>query len=175
MKLSAKQTTKRMSGFTVVELLIVIVVIGIIAAIAIVGYNSVASRSAIAKRDNDVALLSKAILAARQNTGLALRYITLSAWSVGSCSPSSGNPGNVEPRELDTTHPCWVRYYAILDNIGQAARIDLTPLRAGDARGNPYMLDENEGENCGIDTVFAFTGNGAAVTSVRTIPRLAPC
>lgn len=170
-----KLSTKNIHGFTVVELLIVIVVIGIIAAISIVGYNGVANRSATAKRDSDVALLYKAILAARQNTGIALRFITGSAWSIGSCSTSSGNPGNIEPRDLDRTHVCWVRYYAILDTVGEAAKMDLTPLRTGDARGNPYMLDENEGESCGSDAMFAYTGNATATTVVRTIPRLAPC
>lgn len=55
MKLWAKQT-----GFTIVELLIVIVVIGILAAITIVAYNSIQAKARDTTRKNDLAGLSKA-------------------------------------------------------------------------------------------------------------------
>jgi prepilin-type N-terminal cleavage/methylation domain-containing protein len=45
MSLKSKLTNKSQSGFTIVELLIVIVVIGILAAITIVAYNGVTARA----------------------------------------------------------------------------------------------------------------------------------
>ncbi|RYZ85786.1 MAG: prepilin-type N-terminal cleavage/methylation domain-containing protein, partial [Moraxellaceae bacterium] len=48
----SKQQSTHTSGFTIVELLIVIVVIGILAAIVIVGYQGVT------KRANDTAVRS---------------------------------------------------------------------------------------------------------------------
>lgn len=45
MSLKSKLTNKSKSGFTIVELLIVIVVIGILAAITIVAYNGVTARA----------------------------------------------------------------------------------------------------------------------------------
>ena len=45
------QTNKKQSGFTIVELLIVIVVIGILAAITIVAYNGVQNRANNTKID----------------------------------------------------------------------------------------------------------------------------
>ena len=162
-------------GFTIVELLIVIVVIAILVAVVVVSYNGINTRAANAKRDSDVAVYSKAILAARLTTGRALRYITNNNWSVGYCAASSGNPGNVEPKDLPKSHACWTQYYDNLSRIGAAAGMNLSGLRAGDARGNPYTLDENEGESCASDQMYSYTGNGAAVLTIKVIPRLSEC
>ena len=52
---------QKQSGFTIVELLIVIVVIGILAAITIVAYNGVQQRARDAQRKQDVATITKAL------------------------------------------------------------------------------------------------------------------
>lgn len=51
----------RNSGFTIVELLIVIVVIGILAAITIVAFNGIQARSRDSSVDSSVVALKKAI------------------------------------------------------------------------------------------------------------------
>lgn len=52
---------KTKSGFTIVELLIVIVVIGILAAITIVAYNGIQGRARDTERTADIAQLHKAL------------------------------------------------------------------------------------------------------------------
>jgi len=52
---------KTSSGFTIVELLIVIVVIGILAVITIVAYNGLQQRGRDAQRSSDIASLQKAL------------------------------------------------------------------------------------------------------------------
>ena len=53
-----KQTLR---GFTIVELLIVIVVIAILAAISVVAYNGIQDRAADTKRESDIASIEKAL------------------------------------------------------------------------------------------------------------------
>lgn len=175
MQIPAQKVTAT-KGFTIVELLIVIVVIGILAAITIVAYNGIQQRAQVAKRQSDTQSYHKAILLARLNTDNALRYITINTWSIGACAASSGNPGNVEPKYLAKTHICWLRYYENLSRIEAAAGMSLASLRAGDANGNPYGLDENEGETCATDRMYYFTGNGAAYSQVLEVDRYTgPC
>lgn len=52
---------KTRSGFTIVELLIVIVVIAILAAISIVAYSGIQQRARDSQRTNDIATLQKAL------------------------------------------------------------------------------------------------------------------
>lgn len=72
MKPWAKQT-----GFTIVELLIVIVVIGILAAITIVAYNGIQQRGRDAQRQSDIKTITKA---------LELYYLDNNKYPAGSCT-----------------------------------------------------------------------------------------
>jgi prepilin-type N-terminal cleavage/methylation domain-containing protein len=60
---------KTTSGFTIVELLIVIVVIGILAAITIVAYNGVQDRALVSTLKSDLANASKQMELANADTG----------------------------------------------------------------------------------------------------------
>ncbi len=52
---------KNIRGFTIVELLIVIVVIAILAAISVVSYSGIQTRAALTREQNDLGTLVKAI------------------------------------------------------------------------------------------------------------------
>ena len=56
-----KQWASKQTGFTIVELLIVIVVIAILAAISIVAYNGIQVRSRDSIRKSDIASIEKAL------------------------------------------------------------------------------------------------------------------
>lgn len=166
-------------AFTIVELLIVIVVIGLLATISLVSYSNVTSRSAISKRESDLTAYYKAIIIARESSGKRLNQITNNYWSAGSCMVSSGNPSNIEPKNLPKSHSCWTTYYNNLNAISSASGVSLSWLRDGDANGNPYTLDENEEEGgiCGrADVMYYFDGNGTAnQTQARLIPKYSSC
>lgn len=71
--------TQRQRGFTVVELLVVIVVIGILAAITIVAYNGVQDRGRFSKEQQDLKNIHEALLLYRSDN--AGRYpSTGGAW-----------------------------------------------------------------------------------------------
>lgn len=53
--------SRSIRGFTIVELLIVIVVIAILATISIVAYNGIQTRAALTREQNDLNVLVKAI------------------------------------------------------------------------------------------------------------------
>lgn len=163
MKVGQKQT-----GFTIVELLIVVVVIGVLAAVSIAAFGAVRQKAADEKRDADVSTYMKAISLARNSASNHLYGITTSTYSAGSCVSATDNPGAVEPRDLPKSHVCWTRYYDNLTRIGQAAGISLTGLREGDARGNPYIIDENEGEMAcpARDAMYTFTGSGITRSTI---------
>jgi len=61
--------TSRRRGFTIVELLIVIVVIGILAAITIVAYNGIQARAQFATSQQELASIRKAILLFKAEKG----------------------------------------------------------------------------------------------------------
>jgi len=118
---------KQQNGFTIVELLIVIVVIGILAAITIVAYNGIQQKAKIASATSDLVALNRAIQAARVNENKTLLGITGTGCT--SCSDTSG-----------------AKFAQAIDRISAASGANLSKLKNGDPWGNPYSMDENEGE-----------------------------
>lgn len=113
-------------GFTIVELLIVIVVIAILASISVVAYNGVQDRARRSAASSDLSLLHKAILAGRINENKTLFEIT-----------GFGNTCNTGDQ---------ARYELSLDRISAASGMSLAPLKQGDPWGNSYCIQENEAE-----------------------------
>lgn len=144
------------------ELLIVIVVIAILAAITIVAYNGIQTRAQNTKVDSDIASLEKAIHVARIQTGQTLRAITDQDCTRCSCPFASG--GMTRYSTLPKTHACWTDYFSALDKIAAASGANLESLKAGDPWGSPYALDANEGEQvadpCRQDDLYSFGSSG---------------
>jgi prepilin-type N-terminal cleavage/methylation domain-containing protein len=116
---------RKSHGFTIVELLIVIVVIGILAAITVVAYNGVQDRARVSRANSELNTLYQAILSARINQNKTLLQVTGS-----NCTFCYGHS----------------QYLVSLDAISQASGANLTSLKAGDPWGHDYFIDENEGE-----------------------------
>lgn len=83
----AKQTNK---GFTIVELLIVIVVIAVLAAITIVAYNGIQQRSRDSARAQDIAGIKKALMLYNTENGGVMKTSSYSGNGPGGWNLSSG-------------------------------------------------------------------------------------
>lgn len=142
---------QKQTGFTIVELLIVIVVIGILAAITIVAYNGVQQRARVSSANSDLQLLSKAIHVARINNNSHLLGITGS--NCTNCFDQA-------------------RYELTIDRIASASNMNLSRLKAGDPWGNKYSIDENEGEGatpCANRDSIGMTTSGTGIAG-RLVP-----
>lgn len=132
-------------GFTIVELLIVIVVIGILAAITIVAFNGIQDRSRKSKIESDISQLNRAIMAARVNESKTFYGITGNTHTGGSCISKASD---TDLATLDkTTDSCWVIYRSTLNTLSTRSGVDVRNLI--DPWGRPYYIDENEGETAG--------------------------
>jgi len=162
-------------GFTIVELLIVIVVIGILATITIVSFNSVQSRARTTKINADISNLQKAIQAARiANGGTPLRDVTGNTATGANCW---NKPDGTDLAALSKSDSCWVTYLYTLTAIKNVGGIDVTKLV--DPWGRPYYIDENEGEatpptaGCTPDRVGYYAQpftTSQTMTTVASIP-----
>jgi prepilin-type N-terminal cleavage/methylation domain-containing protein len=140
-------------GFTIVELLIVIVVIGILAAITVVAFSTVQNRSREAKISADLAILEKAVVAARIADNKMMSDITLNSATASTCVTKADG---TDLATLPRTDSCWVNYASTLTRISNSSGINVQGLV--DPWGRPYFVDENEtAAACTLDAIGIFS------------------
>ena len=162
----------RTKGFTIVELLVVIVVLGIIVTITAVGYGGVQEKNRQKKIESDIQRIVAAVKAARANTGKNLTNITGSGYTAYACTIKANG---TDLAALPDSDECILRYKTNLQLIATAAGVTLGDVR--DPWGRPYYIDENEGESggCGKDTIAAYAqpfsgGSLYTTTSANNVP-----
>lgn len=145
---------KKQTGFTIVELLIVIVVIGILATITVVAFNGIQNRARTSKIDSDMRNLKTAIDIARVTSSSSMNGVTNSYATGSACW---GKPSGTDLAALAVTDGCWVSYNTALDKISTVSGTNVRGLI--DPWGRPYYMDENEGESggCGQDAIGIYS------------------
>ena len=129
-------------GFTIVELLIVIVVIAILAAISIVAYNGIQERARKSKVSSDLATISKAIQSARINNDSSLIGVVPNGSTEGGCL---SQPSGTNLATLPASNSCWAYYNTAMQQISSKSGIDVSSIK--DPWGRPYYINPNEDEN----------------------------
>lgn len=126
----------KQTGFTIVELLIVIVVIGILAAITIVAYNGVQSRARDAQRRSDISTITKA---------LELYYI-----DNGNYPPGSGST-TLNASWSTTADPSWQNLATLLKpHISKLPADPTSTPNANVQVPNGYNYAYFSGSYCGV-------------------------
>ena len=134
MEVTEKNPNSR-NGFTLVELLVVISIIGVLASIVMVSVNSVRASARMTRAKADLQQIMKAIEIARDNSNATLMEITSEDCS--DCGPCRG-AGDL--RNIPDTHPCAATMNTQFQKLG-------LPRAPRDPWGAPYLIDENEGED----------------------------
>lgn len=89
---------KRSQGFTIVELLIVIVVIAILAAITVVAYSGIQERARDSQRASDIKTISKA---------LEMYYLDNQSYPGSNCGSACPSPKKINPSWATTSDGSW--------------------------------------------------------------------
>lgn len=144
----------QVNGFTIVELLIVIVVIAVLASVSVVAYNGIQKRALESKISSDLRTITQAVEAARINTGKTLAGVTQNTGTAYDCIVKADN---TDLSKVSKTDLCWVRYSEATTAIAAASGMKIENMV--DPWGRPYYIDQNEGVdgNCDKDTIAAYT------------------
>lgn len=140
----------RQSGFTIVELLIVVVVIGVLAAIVVVAYNGVTSSSRDAARISTLKQLQKAIEAYYAKNG-HYPQISHGLGTESTCGSQTENWGHCD------------RLKELTDAIAPFAKFDPEQLSQATQGNYYYSYDSQSDDNYQTYGLMVYLeGNGGA-------------
>lgn len=139
-------------GFTIVELLIVIVVIGILAAITIVAYNGIQGRARDSQRLQDIKTIVKALEIYKTNNG---------------AYPNPVSTANASGWEVSTNGSSATNFLSALVSNNGVSKIPVDPVNSGSNSGNPSTLTPTWGANLYEYFYYLYPAGNASCDSTR--------
>lgn len=136
----------RQRGFTIVELLIVIVVIGVLAGISIVAYNGVTAKARDSQRAQDMKTIAKA---------LEMYYVDNGRYPASGCGSTCPSPKKINSSWATTSDGSW----AILESALVPKYISALPR---DPRASTATNSAIDG---GYNYDYVITGSWCSATS----------
>jgi prepilin-type N-terminal cleavage/methylation domain-containing protein len=162
MTLSEIKNVKKDRGFTIVELLIVIVVIGILAAIVIVAYNGVTNRANSTKAQTNASAVQKVAEAFNADKGYYPGYLSdFSDATVTTKLPTGVTVGIATP--VATTATTYVQY----EPLGTSAAA---------TGGRISFWDAAKTGGAGVSSTIIYVGAATATSTpyLTTLPATRP-
>lgn len=158
-RLAGHTDQRRDSGFTLVELLVVVIVIGVLSAVAIPVFLRQRDKAAVAATKSAMHNQINLIVVARESRQAGLKEITTAVCSYCPCRDQAVPLPVVDP--AFPTTPCGVSWRRYVDRLAAAAGepVSVVESMAIDGWGYPLLADENEGEAgrvCGDPAVNDF-------------------
>ena len=141
--MASEDSFKAGGGFTLIEILVVIAIIGVLAAVIMVSVSSARTKAQVASITESAHSIEIQVAISRTNV-----LGTMTGSSCTACGFNTTQPIKSQTAMLATNNTAWSK-------IGFAS----APL---DPWGDPYFFDENEGEtgSCRHDVVFSAGPDG---------------
>lgn len=117
MKISHYRNHKHLLGFTLVEIMIVIAIIGILAAVLYPSFGNIFERAKKTETKAEMRQIAQLIFDAQISQGKYLKDITTTSCSICPCMADPPYNNTESFINMPTNHQCYINWKRAIDNV----------------------------------------------------------